>query len=254
MRTIRRRDPSHPHRARPLPPSPRSASPRRPRYRATRGRTCAHPRPAVLRARRRPSSVDRRRPSGRAASRRGGGQHDQLAGQLDGGCARERDGEDRPHAGTHRLWAIWIRTTRPEATDGAPSAWAERIIVPTLPGLTNAMQVDAEDPAGRPRPALPIDPDRPRARPQHRNGLQQPGLHLQAVLVRGCAAQSHPPPAGQSPEPRAAATRSSPSATNWPARSRAARRPGISLRICFRWLVCQEEVIMSGCRDKKDAL
>ena len=90
-----------------------------------------------------------------------------------------------------------------------------------VPGIGDAVQIDAQRPGGRRCPALLVDGQRPGPRAQARGTGQQLGLDLDARPGR-CRPRTAARPATQ-PAASAAASRSSPSATNRPARSRARR-------------------------------
>ena len=249
--------PSSPRRARPWPPSRRSAS----GWRSGSGRRGRRPR----RARREPVALgadqqrDARRSQPEARAR---------ARQRPPAPAHERDRRPRQpaigpldarRAARVNTAPMLARTALgpngsalpgPSATlAGAERLARERSTVPTLPGSRTPCRYDAQRPGRRRRPALLVDRQRRacpsparRRRPAARARPRSPGS---AAAGRRSSAR----PAAQ-PAASAAASRSSPSATNRPARSRSRRRC-VSLRISLSFWLWGLVMVMGSMTTKR---
>ena len=246
--------------ARRSPPSRRSASRSAIGMRATSSAARA-PRRAARRARRRPAASTSRVWRSRAQRRRiarvrRAARRDERDRRARAGCRRSA----ARASGTAKIAPIDARTAfgpngsavpGPSATHEAPNASRERSTVPTLPGVADAVQVDAQradgarpPSAARRRRARACPSRAPRPPASSSGSTSMPGRPLPAAAKRSTAAPSRrrrPPPAD--PRPR---RRSGPPLALAPARR--------SLRISLSFSLWRLVIKVIGHRNKKGAL
>ena len=161
---------------------------------------------------------------------------------------RERHVEDRAHARPHRLGAERVGACRgPGRRSPAPKACAARMIVPTLPGSRDAVEVDAP----RRRRARPSAPRRRRGSACRCRGCSRPASSSgsTSVPVQPAARRRRSARAPVQPAACAASTRSSPSATKRRGGPDFARPWAVrSLRRSLRWRLSGLSIMGPGTR------